>query len=105
MWFTYLYITLIPIGGVISCIGIVIYYWVDKYNLLRRSCMHSSVSGGLIHLTLNMLDFTLVLRMVGELLFDYQTRDGMRFSSWVCLAIALIYQIIPVESIISIFND
>lgn len=96
MWFTYLYITLIPVGGIISCIGLVFYYWVDKYNLLRRSSIHSSVSGDLIHLTLNLLDFTLVLRVIGEIMFDYQTRDGIHTSSWVCLAIAFIYQILPI---------
>ena len=36
IWFTFLYMTLIPIGGVISAVGLVLYYWIDKYNLLRR---------------------------------------------------------------------
>lgn len=65
MWFTYLYMTLIPIGGVFSCIGLFLYYWIDKYNLLRRSTIKTNVSGDLIHLTLKMLDFTLVLRTGG----------------------------------------
>ncbi len=65
VWFTYLYMTLIPLGGFLSCIGLALYYWIDKYNLLRRSSMHSHVSGNLIYLTLNMLDFTLVLRVAG----------------------------------------
>ena len=37
MWFTFLYASLIPIGSFLSFIGLAIYYWVDKYNLLRRS--------------------------------------------------------------------
>jgi hypothetical protein len=37
MWFTFLYVTLIPIGAFLSLVGLWIYYWVDKYNLLRRS--------------------------------------------------------------------
>lgn len=37
MWFVYLYSTLIPIGAVIIVAGLIFYYWVDKYNLLRRS--------------------------------------------------------------------
>lgn len=35
LWFTYLYSTLIPIGAFISILGLGLYYWVDKYNLLR----------------------------------------------------------------------
>lgn len=37
MWFTFLYSTSIPVGAFISMLGLMIYYWVDKYNLLRRS--------------------------------------------------------------------
>ena len=37
MWFVFLYASLIPIGTFLSFIGFCIYYWVDKYNLLRRS--------------------------------------------------------------------
>lgn len=37
MWFTFLYSTSIPAGAFISMLGLMIYYWVDKYNLLRRS--------------------------------------------------------------------
>ena len=47
--------TLVPIGGVFSCIGLIAYYWVDKYNLLRRSTISSQVSGDLIDLTITML--------------------------------------------------
>ena len=39
MWFTFLYLSLIPIGGFFSCLGLSLYYWVDKYNLLRRSAL------------------------------------------------------------------
>lgn len=41
MWFTFLYATLIPIGAIISAFGLVVYYWIDKYNLLRRSAVTS----------------------------------------------------------------
>ena len=37
MWFTFLYVTLIPIGAFLSLVSLWMYYWVDKYNLLRRS--------------------------------------------------------------------
>jgi hypothetical protein len=83
MWFTYLYLTLIPIGGIFSTFGLGLYYWIDKYNLLRKSSIQSSVSGNLITLTLNMLDFTLILRVLGEIIFDYQIRDGVHIISWI----------------------
>jgi hypothetical protein len=100
MWFTYLYLTLIPVGAFFSVIGLFLYYWIDKYNLLRRSTLHSQVSGELVSLTLSMLDFTLVLRTVGELVFDSQIRNGITPFSYVFLAIALIYQISPISMLI-----
>jgi hypothetical protein len=74
MWFTFLYITIIPIGAIFSILGMFAYYWVDKYNLLRRSTVKAHVSGDLINLTLAMLEFTLPFRVAGEILFDYQLR-------------------------------
>jgi hypothetical protein len=37
MWLVALYQSLIPIGTMIAIIGLTLYYWIDKYNLLRRS--------------------------------------------------------------------
>lgn len=65
MWFTFLYMTIIPVGAIFSCVGLIAYYWVDKYNLLRRSSIKNQVSGDLIDLTLAMLEFTLPLRVGG----------------------------------------
>lgn len=74
MWISFLYMTLIPIGSVISCVGLGLYYWVDKYNLLRRSTIRSNVSGDMVSLTFRLLDLTLVLRVIGQILLDQQIR-------------------------------
>ena len=44
IWFTYLYCSLIPVGSFLTFTGFVIFYWVDKYNLTRRSSVLSNVS-------------------------------------------------------------
>lgn len=103
MWFTYLYMTLIPIGAVISCIGLILYYWIDKYNLLYRSSIKSNVSGKLIFLTLKMLNFTLVLRTAGDLIFDDQIRNGPQVLSFVLFGISVIYQLLPIRKLINKF--
>jgi len=36
MWFTFFYGSAIPIGIAFSMLGLSIYYYADKYNLLRR---------------------------------------------------------------------
>ncbi len=65
MWFTFLYATLIPLGGILSLIGLSLYYWVDKYNLLRRSCLKSNISAEMTLFSLKLLDVTLILRPIG----------------------------------------
>lgn len=65
LWFTFLYASLIPFGAILSLIGLSLYYWVDKYNLLRRSTMHVQVKGSLTNLSVILLDFTLFFRVLG----------------------------------------
>lgn len=65
MWFTFLYATLIPVGSFLSFIGLSLYYWVDKYNLLRRSSLKNNIPGKIAVKSLKLLDFTLVLRPLG----------------------------------------
>lgn len=45
LWFTFLYATMVPMGAFITIIGLSLYYWVDKYNLLRRSSLLNNISG------------------------------------------------------------
>lgn len=75
MWFTFLYSTLIPFGAFISLVGLSIYYWVDKYNLLRRSSIIQNISGKLAIKCMKLLDMTIFFRSMGALLFDYQLRN------------------------------
>ncbi len=71
IWFTFMYLSLIPMGSILTLIGIGFYYWVDKYNLLRRSSIHENVSGNFSIIALKMLDFILVLIPLGWIIFDY----------------------------------
>jgi hypothetical protein len=46
-------------------IGLILYYWVDKYNFLRRSVLKSGISGKMTILGLKSLDATLFLTYAG----------------------------------------
>lgn len=65
MWFTFLYASLIPMGAFLSLIGVGLYYWVDKYNLLRRSSVHENISGKLSLISMKLLDAVLILLPLG----------------------------------------
>jgi multisubunit Na+/H+ antiporter MnhG subunit len=65
MWFTYLYSSLIPIGAMLALIGFIMYYFIDKYNLLRRSSIANTIESKLSLLSIRLMEMTLVWKPVG----------------------------------------
>jgi hypothetical protein len=43
MWFTFFFGTAIPAGLLMSLVGLILYYAIDKYNLLRRRTVKESI--------------------------------------------------------------
>lgn len=76
MWFVFFYSTLLPLGAIVTTGGLTFYYWVDKYNLLRRSKVVGKVSSAPLQKCLTLLDLTLLFKPLGSLLFDLQIRNG-----------------------------
>ena len=105
MWFTFLYSTLIPIGAVITCCGLLFYYWVDKYNLLRRSRIPGNISAKLVLTCMTLLDFTLILRPIGSIIFDNQNRSFYMNSNIIMIVIGFVYIITPKGLIIEYLNN
>ena len=65
MWFMYLYTDLIPAGMFVIIFGLVAYYWVDKYNLLKRSSLTYNISADLSFKVSDLIDWTLFWRFFG----------------------------------------
>lgn len=43
VWFTFLFGAVMPLGIIASIIGLSLYYWVDKYNVMRRRTVNESL--------------------------------------------------------------
>lgn len=84
--------------------GISIYYWVDKYNLLRKSSILAGVSPKITIVALKLLEFTLVLRPLGELVFDHLVRDEWHPLSVVTVSIGCVYMILPINKFLNRFH-
>lgn len=96
MWFVFLYSTLLPVSAIISLVGLIFYYWIDKYNLLRRSKVHGTVSGNFIRTGLWLLDLVLFFKPIGSIIFDTHLRDNQYLNTnIIMLCIALAYVLIP----------
>lgn len=105
MWFTFLYADLIPIGAFLIFVGFCIYYWVDKYNLLRRSSLEGNISGDLAMKCLFLLDLTLFWRFLGELIFDVQIREGANTLTLIFLGLSVLYMLVPWEAFLELVNS
>ena len=49
MWFTFLYSSVLPLGSLFSSVGLFLYYWIDKYNIVNKFTAKENIS---IHLTM-----------------------------------------------------
>lgn len=85
-------------------IGLCLYYWVDKYNLLRRSSVNSNIAGELSIYAMKLLDFTLICKPVGEIIFDSQIRDSYNVTSLIMLATGIVYLLLPVDRFLDYFH-
>lgn len=104
IWFTFLYVELLPFGVVYSLTGIILYYFTDKFTLTYNACVKSSVSSELSRTMVTVLDFTLVLKPVGELIFDYQLRHTFSINSLIMLCIGVVYMLLPLNMILEWVN-
>jgi hypothetical protein len=71
MWFTFFYGDAIPIGIVINIVCLFLYYWVDKYNVLRRRTIKDTISSDLSNEMISWLGFILVLHGIGQMSMTY----------------------------------
>ena len=54
---------------------------------------------------IKLIDFTLVLRPTGKLIFDSQIRSAIAWESIVCLILGVIYLLLPMDSILDFFHE
>lgn len=69
MWFTFFYTPIVPIGTVFSLIGLMIYYWVDKYNVVKRRTVKETISIDLTVAMIDYLEYIVILHAVGDFMF------------------------------------
>lgn len=104
-WFTYLYASVMPFGSVLVLFGFGLFYWVDKYNLLRRSTVLQGVSAKTSIELLALVDLVILFKPAGELLFDNLLRKDWAVASVVELCIAAVYMIVPKDRLLEYFHD
>lgn len=99
MWFTFLYGNAIPIGIILSMVGLVCYYWVDKYNVMRRRTIKENLSKQVSIGMIELLEMTIIFCGIGNMTMSYQFFSCIRWQDIVVLIAGLIYAALPMQEI------
>ncbi|CAD8069040.1 unnamed protein product [Paramecium sonneborni] len=99
MWFTFMYGTAIPLGTLFSAFGILIYYFVDYYNILRRRTVKESISIQLSTEMIEMLEYIIAWCAFGEMTMTYTFFKEVSKIDILLIVMAILYQQLPMEDI------
>lgn len=99
MWFTFFYGSIIPIGPVLSCIGLSFYYYIDLYNILTRRTVKESISKELSEAMIEMLEGIIFCSAIGEMIMSYAFYGEFSKYDILLLCMAIIYSLLPMEEI------
>ena len=97
MWFTFLYGNAIPIGIVLSLLGLVCYYWVDKYNVMRRRTVKENLSKDVSIGMIELLEMTIIFCGFGNMTMSYSFFGVVRWQDIVVFSVGLIYAALPIQ--------
>jgi hypothetical protein len=69
MWFTFLYCSAIPLGSLWSMLGLTIYYYADKHNVIHRRTISESLGYALTEEMIDSLEFCVIFHCFGNFFF------------------------------------
>lgn len=82
---------LIPIGIPVVLITFIVQYWVDKFNLFKRSSLKYEVSHDLTSKMFKLLQFSVPIYAIGMLLFSIEINEGITIFPLLAVAISFLF--------------
>lgn len=79
------------------------YYWIDKYNLLRRSKVENIIESKLPLKAVKLMEMTLFWKPFGEIIFDYRIRGEVFVESIVMICVGVGFMVVPWNRILDAF--
>ncbi|EAS04833.2 kinase domain protein (macronuclear) [Tetrahymena thermophila SB210] len=103
MFMVAFYSPIIPVGILYSMVAILLMYWVDKFNILRRKTIKFSQSAELSIEMTEMIEYILPIYSLSNALFLLYIVgiDYVSVVSWISLGIGLIHAALPMQ----LFNE
>ncbi|CAD8169509.1 unnamed protein product [Paramecium pentaurelia] len=102
MWFTFFYGDIIPLGILFSIMGLTLYYFVDKYNVLRRRTIKESLSKHLSIEMIEMLELIIIFTGIGNTIVSSILFGEVKWQDFIIIIIGVVYILLPMEDISSV---
>ncbi len=78
---------------------LIIYYWIDKYNLLRRRTVKESLSMQVSIEMIEMLELSIIFFAMGNITFQLQLFGSIDKLAVIQIIIAFLYSLLPMQEI------
>jgi hypothetical protein len=82
--------------------GLTLYYFVDKYNVLRRRTIKESLSKHLSIEMIEMLELIIVFTGIGNTVVSSILFAEVKWQDFIIIIIGVVYNILPMEDISSV---
>ncbi len=92
------YASLVPLATFVGLFQLIIYYIIDKYNLLKRRCIISTYDARLTLKVLNLVELGLVIQCVGHVYFTWRVRDLIVKGEVGLMVICILIFILPIDT-------
>ena len=69
MWFTFFFSPALPLGTLFSAVGLIFYYYIDKYNLIFRRTVKENIGKKLTDEMIELLNYCIVFHSFGFFFF------------------------------------
>lgn len=102
---TFLIGPLLPIGYIFTIIGLIFYYWAEKYTLLRRKTVYHTPAFGLSSSMTDSLQLIPIIYLFANGCFKYYVSDQISYIHFIGCTIALIYHFLPNDRLVDSIWD
>lgn len=101
VWITFFYAALVPISILFALLGLILYYWVQKYLIINRYSRPFLLSDDLNIQMIDMIEYSPIFMAAGAIWFDYVYNDSLpnlvHIINFVSFGVACIELILPAE--------
>ena len=91
----------LPISLLYSIIGMIIFYWTEKYILLKKRSAKHHISYELTVEMVELLEMTILIFASSSFFFRYLFEGTFSYINLMLLVIGIIYSALPMENIVN----